>query len=147
MIQEALGAINNTTLARDAVEYAYRHGVTVIASAADEAAQHNNWPSSLPHVVMVNSVTQYSEFADLPDPLPPDFTEQPTSYLKFNGCTNFYAKMTVAIPSVSCSSDATGRGRGDRRADLLGGARRARPRQARPASRTASASAGGDPAR
>ena len=32
------------------------HGVTVIASAADEAAQHNNWPSSLPHVILVNSV-------------------------------------------------------------------------------------------
>ena len=58
VIQEALGAVNNTSLARDAVEYAYRHGVTVIASAADEAAQHNNWPSSLPHVILVNSVTQ-----------------------------------------------------------------------------------------
>ena len=29
-----------------AVEYAYRHGVAVIASAADEAAQHHNWPSN-----------------------------------------------------------------------------------------------------
>jgi hypothetical protein len=112
VIQEALGTMNNSGLARDAVEYSYRHGVTVIASAADEAAQHNNWPSSLPHVVMVNSVTKYSEFADLPDPLPADVTEQPASYLKFNGCTNFYAKLTVAIPSVSCSSDATGRGAG-----------------------------------
>ncbi|MGI9019188.1 MAG: S8 family serine peptidase, partial [Solirubrobacterales bacterium] len=112
VIQEALGAVNNTNLAREAVEYAYRHGVTVIASAADEAAQHNNWPSSLPHVVLVNSVTKYSEFADLPEPLPPALTEQPRSYLKFNGCTNFYAKVSVAIPSVSCSSDATGRGAG-----------------------------------
>jgi hypothetical protein len=112
VIQEALGTMNNSSLARDAVEYAYRHGVTVIASAADEAAQHNNWPSSLPHVVMVNSVTKYSEFAELPDPIPSSVTEQPTSYLKFNGCTNFYAKLTVAIPSVSCSSDATGRGAG-----------------------------------
>ncbi|MEA2526977.1 MAG: hypothetical protein QOF73_4204 [Thermomicrobiales bacterium] len=112
VIQEALGAINNTSLARDAVEYAYRHGVTVIASAADEAAQHNNWPSSLPHVILVNSVTQYSEFAELPDPLPSTLTEQPKSYLKFTGCTNFNAKVTVSIPSVSCSSDATGRAAG-----------------------------------
>ena len=112
VIQEALGTVNNTSLARDAVKYAYRHGVTVIASAADEAAQHNNWPSSLPHVILVNSVTKYSEFADLPDPLPADLTEEPPSYLKFNGCTNFNSKITVAIPSVSCSSDATGRGAG-----------------------------------
>ena len=45
VVQEALGTLNNSSLAREAVDYAYRHGVTVIASAADEAAQHNNWPS------------------------------------------------------------------------------------------------------
>ena len=111
VVQEALGTVNNTSFARDAVEYAYRHGVTVIASAADEAAQHNNWPSSLPHVVLVNSVTRYDEFADL-DPAPAEATEQPKSYLKFTGCTNFNAKITLAIPSVSCSSDATGRAAG-----------------------------------
>ncbi len=112
VVQEALGAINNTALARQSVNYAYRHGVTVIASAADEAAQHNNWPSSLPHVILVNSVTQYSSFADNPGLPTNPFTEAPKSYLKFNGCTNFNAKITVAIPSVSCSSDATGRGSG-----------------------------------
>ena len=47
VIQEALGTLNNSShLARQAVEYAYDHGVTVIASAADEAAQHHNWPSN-----------------------------------------------------------------------------------------------------
>jgi hypothetical protein len=102
VIQEALGTLNHTELARRAVEYAYRHGVTVIASAADEAAQHHNWPSSNPHVIQVNSVTQYDE----------TLTAVPRSYLQFNGCTNFSAKITVAIPSVSCSSDATGRGSG-----------------------------------
>ena len=56
IVQEALGALNNSSLARDAVDYAYRHGVTVMASAADESAQHNNWPSSLPHVIVANSV-------------------------------------------------------------------------------------------
>jgi hypothetical protein len=96
VVQEALGALNNSSLARQAVDYAYRHGVTVIASAADEAAQHNNWPSSLPHVILVNSVT--------PGAVPaPD-----QSYLSFNGCTNFNAKITLAIPSTSCSSNATG---------------------------------------
>ncbi len=96
VVQEALGTLNNSSLALQAVQYAYRHGVTVIASAADEAAQHNNWPSSLPHVILVNSVT--------PGLVPPP----DQSYLSFNGCTNFNAKITLAIPSTSCSSNATG---------------------------------------
>ncbi len=95
-MQEALGTLNNSRLARDAVEVRLRHGTTVIASAADEAAQHNNWPSSLPHVILVNSVTESTAAgAD-------------KSYLAFNGCTNFSAKITLAIPSTSCSSNATG---------------------------------------
>ena len=44
VVQEALGTLNKSR-SRDAVKYAYDHGVTVIASAADEAAQHHNWPS------------------------------------------------------------------------------------------------------
>jgi subtilase family protein/VCBS repeat protein len=96
VVQEALGTLNNSSLARQAVDYAYRHGVTVISSAADEAAQHNNWPSSLPHVILVNSVTTGA--------VPPPNQ----SYLSFNGCTNFNSKITLAIPSTSCSSNATG---------------------------------------
>lgn len=102
VIQEALGTLNNSKLARLAVNYAYDHGTSVIASAADEAAQHNNWPSSLPHVILVNSVTKYDN----------DSVPVPHSYLQFNGCTNFNAKITVAIPSSSCSSEATGKGSG-----------------------------------
>ena len=59
------------TLARKAVDYAYEHGVTVIASAADEAAQHHNWPSTLPHVIIVNSVTQYDPTITPDQPLLP----------------------------------------------------------------------------
>ena len=98
VVQEALGTLNNSRLGTEAIEYAYDHGVTVIASAADEAAQHNNWPSSNPHVILVNSVTQGKMGAP--------------SYLAFTGCTNFNSKITLAIPSVSCSSDATGRASG-----------------------------------
>jgi hypothetical protein len=102
VIQEALGTIDHTRLATEAIDRAYRRGVTVIASAADEAAQHHNWPSNEPHVVVVNSVTKYDE----------TLTAVPKSYLQFNGCTNFSSKITIAIPSVSCSSDATGRASG-----------------------------------
>jgi len=102
VVQEALGALNNSRLARRAVEYAHRHGVTIIASAADEAAQHRHWPEAYPHVIVVNSVTQYDE----------TFSPVPRSYLQFTGCTNFSSKIAIAVPSVSCSSDATGRGSG-----------------------------------
>jgi Subtilase family/Thrombospondin type 3 repeat len=102
VIQEALGTLNNSKLAHQAVDYAYDHGTSVIASAADEAAQHNNWPSSLPHVILVNSVTKYDNGS----------VAVPHSYLQFNGCTNFNAKITVSIPSSSCSSEATGKGSG-----------------------------------
>ena len=102
VVQEALGTLNHSRFGRDAVEYAYDNGVTIIASAADEAAQHHNWPSSYPHVIVVNSVTKYDE----------ELTPGPRSYLQFNGCTNFSSKISVAIPSVSCSSDATGRASG-----------------------------------
>jgi hypothetical protein len=102
VIQEALGTLNNSHLARDAVDYAYKHGVAVVASAADEAAQHHNWPSNYAHTIVVNSVNQY----DIP------FTPVPQSYLQLNGCTNFSTHVTIAIPSSSCSSNATGVGAG-----------------------------------
>ena len=102
VIQEALGTLNHSHIAREAVNYAYRHGVAVIASAADEAAQHHNWPSNYGHTIVVNSVNQY----DIP------FTPVPQSYLQFNGCTNFSTHVTLAIPSSSCSSNATGVGAG-----------------------------------
>jgi hypothetical protein len=98
VIQEALGTLNNSALARHAVDYAYDHGVAVMASAADEAAQHHNWPSTMPHVIVTNSVNKYDD----------TFTPARRSYVEFNGCTNFSSKVTVAIPSSSCSSNAVG---------------------------------------
>jgi len=99
VVQSALGTLNNSSFSRDAVDYAYDHGVTVVVSAADEAAQHNNQPF-LPKTILVNSVTR-------------SLTPPPNqSYLAFNGCTNFNAKITLAIPSTSCSSDAVGVGSG-----------------------------------
>src|SRR3954453_1538449 len=100
VVQEALGTLNKSRLGLDAIKYAYAHGPTVIASASDEAAQHHNWPSSYPYAIVVNSVTHTGT-----DPAD-------DSYLEFNGCTNFSSRITLAIPSVSCSSDATGRGAG-----------------------------------
>jgi len=103
VVQSALGTLNNSSFARDAVDYAYDHGVTTVVSAADEAAQHNNQPY-LSKTILVNSVTR----RNFDDGAP----EGDQSYLAFNGCTNFNAKIALAIPSTSCSSDAVGVGSG-----------------------------------
>jgi hypothetical protein len=102
VIQEALGTLNESYFARQAIEYAYDHGTVVIASAADEAAEHHNQPGALPDTIVVNSVVRYDS----------TFTNVPPSYLQFNGCTNFSTKITVAVPSSSCSSEATGKSAG-----------------------------------
>jgi hypothetical protein len=113
VIQEALGTLNHSTLGQKAIDYAYNHGVAVIASAADEAAQHHNWPSSYAHTIVVNSVRKYATQEFPPNsgvqvPINPERQ----SYLQFNGCTNFSTHVTLAIPSSSCSSNATGLGAG-----------------------------------
>ncbi|MEA2388729.1 MAG: hypothetical protein QOG41_1502, partial [Thermoleophilaceae bacterium] len=97
IVQEALGTLNDARIGQDAIDYAYNHGVVVIASAADEAAQHHNYPSSHAKPIVVNSVRDYNS----------DVPEVPRTYLSFNGCTNFASKITLAIPSTSCSSNAT----------------------------------------
>jgi uncharacterized repeat protein (TIGR01451 family) len=126
VVQEALGTLNNSNIAQKAIDYAYNHGVTVIASAADEAAQHHNWPSNSAHVINVNSVDSYKSEELDPRPNQPPFNQPPfnqfdrvnpftpenPSYVQFNGCTNFSSHVTVAIPSDSCSSNATGVGAG-----------------------------------
>jgi hypothetical protein len=102
VVQEALGTLNHSTIGQKAIDYAYDHGVAVIASAADEAAQHHNWPSTYARTIVVNSVDKYNS----------TFSPDRPSYLQFNGCTNFSTKVTLSIPSSSCSSNATGVGAG-----------------------------------
>jgi hypothetical protein len=101
VIQEALGTLNNSSFARQAVQYAYHHGTAIIASAADEAAEHHNQPGALPDTIVVNSTNRYESV-----------TQTPPSYLQLNGCTNFGTKVTVSVSSSSCSSNATGLGAG-----------------------------------
>ena len=100
VIQEALGTLNISALARDAVEYAYDHGATVMASAADEAAQHHNWPSSYAardrrelgrEVRLERSPRRRQSYVEL---------QRLHELLE--------ARSRVAIPSSSCSSNAVG---------------------------------------
>ena len=118
VVQEALGTLNHTAFGQLAVDYAYSHGVLVVASQADESAGHHNFPAALNHTMLVNSVTQFLN-EDLPDeiPTPPGVSrtvplQRPMTYLSFNGCTNFGGYSWVTVASTSCSSDATAQSAG-----------------------------------
>ena len=105
VVQEALGTINHTAFGQDAVDYAYNHGVLIVASEADEEAGHHNYPAALNHTMVVNSVTHFASQSGVP-------LQEPMSYLAFNGCTNFGGYTWVSVESNSCSSDATGQAAG-----------------------------------
>ncbi len=92
VVQEALGTINNPRQSQMAIDAAYRRGVPVIASMADEESKHPNLPGTLEHTLAVNSVRPGAG----------------GSYLALNGCTNWGGHTFVSIPSSSCSSEATG---------------------------------------
>ena len=104
VVQEALGTLNQSSFGQAAVDYAYRNGVVVIASAADEEAEHHNYPATYSHTVEVNSVTKFADTSGI--------TQSPPSYLYLNGCTNYGAHIALSVPSSSCSSEATGRSSG-----------------------------------
>lgn len=105
VIQEALGTYNAPYFARQAIEYAYNHGTTVIASAADEAAEHHNQPGSLPDAIVVNSV-------NAPEASLGPAHATGNSYLELNGCTNWGPRVDVSVEGSSCSSEATGKSAG-----------------------------------
>jgi hypothetical protein len=106
IVQEALGTYDAPVFARQAIDYAYNHGVTVIASAADEEAEHHNQPGALPHTIVVNAVEGPASVEGVPA------TNQPPSYLQLDGCTNFGTRITISVPATSCSSEATGKSSG-----------------------------------
>lgn len=104
VIQEALGSLNQTRHGQSAIDYAYRNGVVVIASAADEQSNHHNYPANYNHTVQVNSVRRFENISGL--------LQTPRSYLYLNGCTNYGGHIAFAVPSSACSSEATGNGAG-----------------------------------
>ncbi|MHB8342113.1 MAG: S8/S53 family peptidase, partial [Mycobacteriales bacterium] len=105
VIQEALGTLDVTETAREAVDYAQAHGVPIIASAADEHAEHHNQPAALAHTIVVNSVAGVNATTGKSG----TSSYNPPSYLFFNRCTNYGANIAVSAESQSCSSAATGK--------------------------------------
>ncbi len=98
VIQEALGTIDNSQFAQQALDYAWSKNVIVIASMADENARHHNMPGTSNHTLPVHAIV-----FDGPE------VESSTSFLGFNNCTNFGAQNFLSASGEGCSSEATGR--------------------------------------
>lgn len=96
LIQQALGSANSGPFVQRAVDYAYRHDVTIIGSAADENSYHHNYPSTLDPVVYTNSI-RYDT----------NNVEDASTFVNFNNCSNYGARVDVATSGRSCSSEAT----------------------------------------
>lgn len=97
LVQQALGGINQTELTKEAVNYAYDRNVVIIGSAADENSFHHNYPSTLDPVVYTNAIRYDTR----------DYRDA-TTFLAFNNCSNYGARVDVATSGRSCSSEATG---------------------------------------
>lgn len=98
VVQAALGPFNMTPALRKAVEHAWSKNVIVVATAADENSFHNNQPAVLDQVLYVNALR-----FDGKVPL------ESSSYLAFNNCSNFGARLDVSASGKACSSEATAR--------------------------------------
>lgn len=98
VIQAALGAFNSTPALKEAIDYAWRRNVIVVSTAADENSFHNNQPAQLDQVLYVNAL-RYNDR----DP------KAATSYLAFNNCSNFGARIDLSASGKACSSEATAR--------------------------------------
>ncbi|NNL66822.1 MAG: hypothetical protein HKP30_11300, partial [Myxococcales bacterium] len=111
VISEALGTISAGPVGQQAVDYAYRRGVPIIASAADEQAQHHNYPAQYEHTLWVNSIRN-GDGDVIADHIAEEGVTTNAGFDLLNGCTNYGPRAWAAIPSTSCSSEAVGRSAG-----------------------------------
>ena len=98
VIASALGAYNNPPAARQAVDLAWKSGVTVVASAADEYSYHHNYPSLYNHTIYVNAIRGNAHT-----------WSEASTFWGLNPCTNYGARVSVSVSAESCSSGATSR--------------------------------------
>ncbi len=101
VLQEALGSLNNTAHTKQAIEYCWNNGVTIIGSAADETAWHANMPGANHHVVYTKAIR-----FDAPE------QENTTSWFGFSNCTNYGGRSMISSPAEGCSSGGVGRASG-----------------------------------
>ncbi len=97
LIQQALGSANANPFVKYAANYAYDRNVVIIGSAADENSYHHNWPSTYDPIVYTNAIRHDANSVN-----------DSTTFLNFNNCSNYGARVDVATSGRSCSSEATG---------------------------------------
>ncbi|RPI24354.1 MAG: hypothetical protein EHM61_17375, partial [Acidobacteria bacterium] len=102
LISEALGTMTASATSQAAIDYAYKNGIPLIASAADEQSFHHNFPSAYEHSIWVNSIRNGDG----------TLVTETDDYTILNGCTNYGGNAWVTISSIACSSEATGRAGG-----------------------------------
>jgi hypothetical protein len=98
VVQEALGTVNQTPFSLAAIDYAYRKGVVVDASMADENSRHHNMPAVANHTLPVHSIRYNGS----------NFRNS-TTFLAFDSCTNYGGHGALSVSGTSCASEATGR--------------------------------------
>jgi hypothetical protein len=108
VIQAAMGSIDMPTFTQAAEDYAYSHGVVVVASMADEDSRHHNFPATANHVLPVHAITGDGDTGLTNGTV----TTSSTSFLNFVVCTNYGGQNMLSVSGHSCSSEATGRGAG-----------------------------------
>jgi hypothetical protein len=91
------GGLSNPTLSRDAMEYAWQNGVTVVASNSDLDSFHHNYPNTNDHAISVHAITYDAQKID-----------SATTFFNYEICTNYGAQLMFSIPTTSCSSGAAG---------------------------------------
>ena len=98
MIQVAVGSINQTSFSQAAVDYAYRHGVAIVASMADENSRHPNMPTTSNHTLPVHAIAREAVTQ----------STMARSFVHFNTCSNFGGHNFLSAPGEPCSSEAVG---------------------------------------
>ena len=101
VVQEALVTVNQTPLSVAAMDYAYAHGVTIVASIGNDDSRHHVYPALANHVVTVHSVRFNG----------PD-ARGSSSFLAYDTCSGYGAQLSLSISGESCSSDAAGHAAG-----------------------------------
>jgi MYXO-CTERM domain-containing protein len=95
VVQCALGTVNNTRFAQQALDYAYANGTLVVASMADENSRHHNMPVTSNHTLPVHAIRYKGNKAN-----------NTLTFEDFNGCTNFGGQNFLSASGTSCSSEA-----------------------------------------
>jgi MYXO-CTERM domain-containing protein len=86
---------------RDALEYAYDNGVSVVISNSDLNSFHHNSPNHNNHAIAVHAIVHDKQKA-----------ETSSTFFNYNSCTNYGSNLMFSVSANGCSSEASGRAGG-----------------------------------